>query len=128
MTLVIKSDRCSTATILTRELYLFDKANNKFGGVGVLAPGSYTVVELTCDSHRYRGNLARFTLQSPQSVNLGRLIVEYKSSAFNPLAYPTYSGHARVVDLTLNAVESLTRRMPVSFGQTVKRHMTPVLR
>jgi hypothetical protein len=127
MHVILKSDNGKTTTILTQELFLFDKANNKFGGGAVLPPGGYTVVEIMCESHHYRGNFARFTLQSPQSVNLGRLIVEYKSSPFNPLAYPTYSGQSRVADLSPNAVGSLARRVPISFGQTVKRYMTPML-
>jgi hypothetical protein len=121
------SDQGKTVSFQTQELFFFDKANNKFGGGAVLAPGTYTIVQIACDSRRYRGDFARFTLQSPQSVNLGCLIVEYRSSPFNPLAYPTYSGHSRVVDLSPNAVESLARRAPVSFGGAVKGYMTPVL-
>jgi hypothetical protein len=127
MVVTIKSDEGKTVNILTRELSLFDRANGKFGGAAVLPPGTYTVVQITCGSDRYRGSFARFTLQSPQSVNLGCLIVEYRSSPFNPLAYATYSGRSRVVDLSPIAVASLTKRVPVSFGATVKRFMTPIL-
>src|SRR3954447_7317321 len=87
---VLKSDDGKAVNLLTQELYYFDKANNKFGAGASLPPGSYTVTEITCEKHHYRGNLARFTVQPKQSINLGRLIVEYKSSAFNPFAYPTY--------------------------------------
>jgi hypothetical protein len=127
MSMTIKSGAGKSVTILTRELLLFDKANNKFGGAAVLPPGTYTVVQITCGSDRYRGSLARFTLQSPQSINLGCLIVEFRGSRSNPFVYPTYSGHSRVVDLSPNAVASLTKRVPVSFGATVKRFMTPIL-
>ena len=125
---VVRSEDGKTFNVLTQQLYMFDKANNSFGGGAVLPPGNYTITEITCEKHHYRGNFARFTVQSRQSINLGRLIVEFKTSPFNPLAYPTYSGHARVADLTPNAVASLTRVAPVAFGQTVKRYMTPVLR
>jgi hypothetical protein len=127
MNVTVKSDQGKTISILTQELLLFDKANNKFGGGAVLAPGTYTIIQITCESHRYRGSFARFTLQSPQSINLGCLIVEYRSSPFNPIAYPTYSGHSRVVDLSPNAVASLTRRVPSSFAGAVKRYMTPIM-
>jgi hypothetical protein len=125
---VVKSGDGKAVNVLTQDLFLFDKANNRFGGAVVLFPGHYTVTEITCEKHHYRGNLARFTVQPGQSINLGRLIVEFKSSPFNPFAYPTYSGHASVADLTPNAVASLTRVVPVAFGQTVKRYMTPVLK
>ena len=92
MYVTIKSDDGKTITILTQELLLFDKANDKFGGGAVLPPGTYTVTQITCASDRYRGSFARFTLRSPQSVNLGRLIVEYRSSPFNPFAYPPIAG------------------------------------
>jgi hypothetical protein len=127
MDVTIKSDQGKTISFMIQELLLFDKANDKFGGGAVLAPGTYTVVQITCASKRYRGSFARFTLQSPQSVNLGCLVVSYRSSPFNPLAYPTYSGNSRVVDLSPLAVASLTRRVPVSFGGAVKRYMTPIL-
>jgi hypothetical protein len=127
MNVIVRSDEGKNLSIMTRDLFLFDKANNKFGGGALIPPGGYTVVEIMCGSHHYRGSFARFTLQPAQSVNLGCLIVEFRSSPFKLLAYPTYSGHSRVADLSPIAVESLTRRMPVSFGQAVKRYMTPVL-
>lgn len=127
MDMTMKSDQGKTISILTQELLLFDKANNKFGGGVVLPPGTYTIVQITCGSDHYRGSFARFSLQSPQSINLGCLIVEYRSSPFNPLAYPTYSGHSRVVDLSPNAAASLARRVPTSFAGAVKRYMTPIL-
>ena len=125
---VVRSEDGKTYNVLTQQLHMFDKANNQFGGGAVLPPGNYTVTEVTCEKRHFRGTFARFTLQSPQSINLGRLIVEFKSSPFNPLAYPTYSGQARVAELTANAVASLTRVAPVAFGQTVKRYMMPVLK
>lgn len=127
MDVTMRSDQGKTISILTQELLLFDKANNKFGGGAVLAPGTYTIVQITCGSARYRGSFARFTLQSPQSIDLGCLIVEYRSSPFKPFAYPTYSGHSRVVDLSPNAVASLARRVPTSFAGAVKRYMTPIM-
>jgi hypothetical protein len=125
---VIRSHDGQTYNVMTQQLYMFDKAKNQFGGAAVLPPGNYTITEVTCEKHHYRGTFARFTLQSSQWINLGRLIVEFKSSPFNPLAYPTYSGQARVAELTTNAVASLTRIAPVAFGKTVKRYMTPVLK
>jgi hypothetical protein len=127
MQVTLASDQGKKIEILTQELFLFDRANNKLGGGAVLAPGTYTVVQITCESKRYRGSFARFTLQSPQSINLGCLIVEFKGTWSNPFTYPTYSGHSRLVDLSPKAVESLTKRVPVSFGGTVKRYMTPIL-
>ena len=127
MNVTMKSAEGKTISILTQELFYFDKANNKFGGGAVLAPGTYTIVQITCESRRYRGSFARFTLQSPQAINLGCLIVAYRSSPFNPFAYATYSGHSRVVDLSPNAVGSLARRVPISFGGAVKRYMTPTM-
>jgi hypothetical protein len=127
MNVTMTSGQGKTVSILTQELLLFDKASDKFGGGVVLPPGTYTIVQITCESHRYRGSFARFTLQAPQAINLGCLIVEYRSSPFNPLAYPTYSGHSRVVDLSPNAVASLTKRVPTSFAGAIKRHMTPIL-
>jgi hypothetical protein len=125
--MVIKSEDGKLTNVRTKELFLFDKANNQFGGGAAYLPGTYTVVDILCDSHHYRGNLARFTLQSGQSVNLGCLVVQFRGSRPHPFVYPTYSGQARVVDLSSNAVASLSHRMPVSFGQTVKRPMTPLL-
>jgi hypothetical protein len=127
MAMTLSSDQGRKISFLTQDLFLFDRANNTFGGAAVLAPGTYTVVQIACDSHRYRGNFARFTVQSPQSINLGCLIVEFKGTWSNPFSYPTYSGHSRVVDLSPKAIESLTKRVPVSFGGTVKRYMTPIL-
>jgi len=106
---------------------MFDRANDKFGGGAVLPPGTYTIGQITCESHRYRGSFARFTLQSPGSINLGSLIVEFRSSPYNPFAYPTYSGHSRVVDLSPNAVASLAKRVPTLFASAIKRYMTPIM-
>ena len=125
--MVIESEDGKFTNVRTKELFLFDKANNQFGGGAAYLPGTYKVVDILCDSHHYRGNLARFTLQPGQSVNLGCLVVQFRGSRPHPLVYPTYSGQARVVDLSSNAIASLSRRMPVSFGQTVKRYMTPLL-
>jgi hypothetical protein len=61
---VLKSDDGKTVNLLTQDLFLFDKANNRFGGGVVLFPGNYTVAEITCEKHHYRGNFARFTVQS----------------------------------------------------------------
>jgi hypothetical protein len=127
MDVTVTSDQGKTISFLTQELLVFDKASDKFGGGAVLPPGTYTVVQIACESHRYRGSFARFTLQSPQAINLGCLIVEYRSSPFNPLAYPTYSGRSRVVDLSPYAVASLTKRLPTSFAGAVKRYMTPIM-
>jgi hypothetical protein len=127
MKVIVRSDEGKNFSMTTRDLFLFDKAKNTFGGGALMPPGAYTVVEIMCGSDHYRGRFARFALQPAQWVNLGRLIVEFRSSPFNPLAYPTYSGHSRVADLSPIAVQSLTMRMPGSFGQAVKRYMTPIL-
>jgi hypothetical protein len=127
MDVTLTSDQGKTISIPTQELLMFDRANDKFGGGAVLPPGTYTIGQITCESHRYRGGFARFTLQSPGSINLGSLIVEFRSSPYNPFAYPTYSGHSRVVDLSPNAVASLTKRVPTSFASATQRYMTPIM-
>src|SRR6476469_4598825 len=43
MNVTIKSDSGQTTTILSPELFYFDKVNNTFGGGAVLAPGTYTI-------------------------------------------------------------------------------------
>ncbi len=127
MDVTLMSNQGRSTSFLTQDLYLFDRANNKFGGGALLPPGTYTVVQLTCDSHRYRGSFARFTLQAAQSLNLGCLIVEYRTSGFTKFLYPTYSGRSQVMDLSPDAVASLAKRVPVLFAGVVKRYMTPIM-
>jgi len=100
----------------------FGRTNNPdYGGAGVLPPGVYTIVQITCDIRlNFNGRFAKFTIRTGEVLNLGRLVIEYIREGFTG-----FHTRTSVEDLTPDAVQSLTKLAPVAFSKATKRYLVP---
>jgi hypothetical protein len=97
-----------------------------FGGFGVLPPGTYTIVSVSCQfTARLNGKFARFRLGSNEIINAGRLVVDFKRGPQALFTTRKFTGRTSVEGLEAKAIESITKRTPTTFLKATKRYMTP---